>query len=174
MRSLVFPEQLKQVILNSNQVFLSASPILELTDLTLSVENLSRVASRDIMISSLQRLQQDALNSDTPIIVVCGDVSLREMPSYLNDYLVQNNSENPLHLLNDVSWVAIRMTSLHDHVTFDYLSSVNINEPDITLFDTSWQNVSTLNRRLSCCKNVVASTFNQDGLLACENLQFIS
>lgn len=147
------PVHLLEQLKTSKKIFLSVNPVIAFSDVLIALEKKLVSGSDTVDIVSLDKLSNLENSNSEPAIVACGDLPLKELPSYLRGTTATSGEQDSFNVLSTTPWLALRVhvSTQSDHV-FQYLSSTSLEKENISLNDSSWTNFQLLEKRFAKSK----------------------
>lgn len=150
------PVDIKESAINSKRIFLSATPLVLISTISnqlqhaiLSIGNTCQVTSFKKPLSS-----ENATNQN---IFLCGDVSFKEIPTFLRGLKSKHSVMNEFNSGHDDSWIILRVSEekCGDFV-FECLFSADIDNTGLNIMHSSWCEPETAESRFSKSKTFKA------------------
>lgn len=132
------PENLKEAIIKSEKIFLSAGPLIIISDVSKQLQELIQDAGIACHIISFKKLLSES-NTIGHKIFLCGDVNFKEIPSFLRGMQSDSNNESVENLTFKSPWVVIRVSQEKSgDLTFESLNSCDIDDTNLSITHSSW------------------------------------
>ena len=149
------PLKLQDELLCARRIFLSVNPIAAFSDVLLALDKIFKDSKTEFDISSISKLHEIDTSNCSSLIIACGDMPLKEIPSYLRGLAVQHKISGRGDDLSHAPWLVLRahISNNQNHL-FEYLSSSEIDHPCPSLLDTSWSDFALLTRRFEKAKKI--------------------
>lgn len=146
------PVAIKESAVNSKRIFLSASPLVLISAVSIQLQDGIQAIGNTCQISSFKKPLSPE-NSTDQNIFLCGDVSFKEIPSFLRGLEFQQNLADDFNPVYDASWMIVRVTQdkTGDYI-FDTLFFQDIDQTGLNILHSSWCEPETAESRFSKSK----------------------
>jgi len=142
------PSALLDNLKKARRIFLSVNPVIAFSDVLMTIDK--RIATKDHLVDvvSVEKLP-NLRHSDThSAIIACGDMPLKELPSYLRGIIHTDGLQDIIESISASPWLVLRvhLSQCGNHI-FEFLASDTLEQPNVNLCDTSWTKFSLLKQR---------------------------
>jgi len=145
---LKLPRILMRQLKKNRRIFLSVNPVIAFSDVMMAIEASLSTNDETINVVSVEKLANLNGIDSRPALIACGDMHLKELPSYLRGIIHKEGLQDIIGSISESPWMALRVyiSNTDDHV-FEYLISDSLVDPEVHLFDGSWTKLSLLKSR---------------------------
>ncbi|WP_045861743.1 hypothetical protein [Teredinibacter purpureus] len=173
-----FPESLLEELVSAKRIFLSVSPVILYSEIVSSLDEYMANRGTPLEIISFENLEKLEGINDLPALIACGDISLKQLPSYVRGLVTEKNKLHLAKVISTTPWLALRVSSPMSATSFDFefLSSETLPPEGIDLCDVSWTGTNEMKMRFEnavyCSENTAVKRsypVDRDS----DNLEFI-
>jgi hypothetical protein len=148
MNNMIFPETLLDQLMSASRIFLSVSPVIAFSDVLMEIEKRVATTSNPADVVPADKLQSFTKPVMNTTIISCGDMPLKELPSYLRGIIDKDGLLKIEENISASTWLALRVyvSNTNDHI-FEFLSCSALELPKVSLIDSSWMKSNLLKNR---------------------------
>jgi hypothetical protein len=148
MNNMTLPAPLLEQLKSVNRIFLSVNPVIAFSDVMMEIEKQVATPGNPVDVVPVDKLPVFTKSVINTAIITCGDMPLKELPSYLREIIHKDGLLDFEENISTSPWLALRVhiSNANDHI-FEFLSSSALELPKVSLCDSSWMKFNLLQNR---------------------------
>jgi len=148
LKDMTLPTTLLEELKSVSRIFLSVNPVIAFSDVLMAIEKQVATPGNAVDVVSVDRLPNLTSSVTNTALIACGDMPLKELPSYLRGIIHKDGLQDIVESISASPWLALRVhiSNSSDHI-FEFLSSSALEVSKVNLCDSSWTNFNLLKER---------------------------